>query len=106
MIYVLLTYIFYPFLNLLTFLKKKNSLSTPLLKEGGGSSGKFKRVLVIQTAKIGDMICSAPIFREIKKKYPHLHLTVMQSPVTAELLKYNPYVDEVIEDEGRKKDAD
>jgi ADP-heptose:LPS heptosyltransferase len=43
------------------------------------------------------MICSTPVFREIKKKYPSVILSVIASPVTAELLKYNPYVDEVVE---------
>lgn len=55
-----------------------------------------KRILVIQTAKIGDMICSTPVFREIKKKYPGASLSVMANPATGELLKYNPYVDNVI----------
>ena len=64
---------------------------------GGGFSGEFKKILVIQTAKIGDMICSTPVFREIKKKYPMVNLSVIANPVTAELLKYNPYVDEGIE---------
>ena len=81
MIYVLLTYFFYPILYLIASLKKKSEV---------------KRILVIQTAKIGDMICSAPVIREIKKKYPHVHLSVMQSHVTGELTENNPYVDEII----------
>jgi lipopolysaccharide heptosyltransferase II len=80
-IYVLITYLFYPFLRLITSLNKKHA---------------FRKILVIQTAKIGDMICSTPIFREIKKKYPDASLSVMASPATVELLKYNPYVDNVI----------
>ena len=36
---------------------------------------KFKikkdlKILIIQTAKIGDVVCSTPVFREIKKHYP------------------------------------
>lgn len=106
MIYVLITYIFYPFLYFLTSFKKSPSIplfqrgtlkSPPLAKGGaGGFSGKFKRILVIQTAKIGDLICSTPLFREIKKKYPDVYLTVMVNPVTKELLDYNPNIDKVI----------
>lgn len=81
MIYVLLTHLLYPFLYLMTSLREKQGV---------------KRILIIQTAKIGDMICSTPVFREIKKKYPAVNLSVITSPVTVELLKYNPYVDEVI----------
>lgn len=81
MIYVLFTYLFYPLLNLIASLKKKQS---------------FKKILVIQTAKIGDMICSTPLFRETKKKYPAANLSVIASRVTKDLLRHNPYVDEVI----------
>lgn len=81
MIYVILTYIFAPILYFLIFIKKKKSIS---------------RILVIQNAQIGDLICSTPIFRELKKQYPHAHLTVLVNPVTKELVEYNPHIDEII----------
>ncbi len=56
----------------------------------------ISRILVIQTAKIGDLICSTPVFREIKGGYPDAHLTVMATPLTAELLENNPRVDKVL----------
>jgi ADP-heptose:LPS heptosyltransferase len=56
----------------------------------------FKRILVIQTAKIGDMICTTPVFREIKKRYPSARLTVLIDPINKELLKRNPHVDEIV----------
>ena len=52
--------------------------------------------MVIQTAKIGDLICSTSVFRAIKKKYPDARLSVMVSPVTRELLEHNPYINEII----------
>ncbi|MBI1921526.1 MAG: glycosyltransferase family 9 protein [Geobacter sp.] len=58
--------------------------------------GKVDRVLVVQTAKIGDVICGTPILREIKKRYPACRLSVMVTPITAELLEFNPHVDEII----------
>jgi len=81
MFYILLTYLISPVLYLLIFFRRRN---------------ETKKILVIQTAKIGDLICSTPVFREIKKKYPNVHLTVMVNPVTKELLEYNPYVDNII----------
>jgi len=80
LIYILLTYLLSPLIFLLIAIKKKKTI---------------KKILVIQTAKIGDLISSTALFREIKKRYPDAHLTVMVSPLTTELLKYNPYVDEV-----------
>jgi len=80
MIYVLLTYLFYPLLYLIASINEKE---------------EFKRILIIQTAKIGDTICSTPIFREIKKKYPAVNLSVITSPGTSEVLKYSPYIDDL-----------
>lgn len=56
----------------------------------------MRRVLIIQTAKIGDLICSTHGFRAVKEKYPDARLSVMASPLTKELLEHNPYVDEII----------
>ena len=81
MIYILLTYLLYPFIYLIISLKRKKG---------------FKRVLVIQTAKIGDMICVTPVFREIKKKYSSARLTALIDPVNKGLLERNPNVDEII----------
>lgn len=80
MIYIALTYFFSPILYLLLFFKKKD----------------IRRILVIQTAKIGDLICSTPVFRAINKKYPDARLSVMVSPVTRGLLEHNPYINEII----------
>ncbi len=81
MIYVILTYLFSPLLYLLIAGKKKKAAS---------------RILIIQTAKIGDVICSTPVLREIKKKYPGISLVVMANDLTRELLEVNPFVDEVV----------
>ncbi len=81
MIYLILTYIFYPLICILITLKRKEIIS---------------KILVIQTAKIGDLICSTPIFREIKKTFPNVKLSVIVTPTTKELLELNPHVDEII----------
>jgi len=81
MLYILLSYIFSPFIYLFIALKKNKLVN---------------RILIIQTAKIGDLICSTPVFREVKRKYPHSRLTVIIDPVTKELLEHNPYVNEIV----------
>lgn len=81
MIHILLAYLTSPFIYLLLAMKNRQGPD---------------RILVIQTAKIGDMICSTPVFREIKKKYPSAHLTVFAAPSTIELLTDNPNVDEAV----------
>ena len=81
MIYVILTYLFSPFIYLLIAVRKKKTIS---------------RILIIQTAKIGDLICSTPVFRETRKKYPEAYIAVMANSATRELLEYNPNIDEII----------
>ena len=81
MIYIILTYLILPLFYILLFFKRNEA----------------KRILVIQTAKIGDLICSTPVFRAVKKRYPHAHLAAMVNPAARGLLEYNPYVNEVIE---------
>ncbi|TAN45278.1 MAG: glycosyltransferase family 9 protein [Nitrospirae bacterium] len=81
MIWVLLAYLTAPFI---------------LLTRKSRTKPKSRRILIIQTAKIGDMICSTPVFREIKKGLPEAHLTVLATPSTKGVLRGNPNVDEII----------
>jgi len=81
LLYVIITYLFSPILSLLARARKKITVS---------------RILVIQTAKIGDLVCSTPVMREIKKKYPKASLTMIVNPATKELVEVNPYVDQII----------
>ncbi|HAA83193.1 MAG TPA: hypothetical protein DCE01_00135 [Thermodesulfobacterium commune] len=82
MLYLLLSYLFYPLIQLVISLKNRNK--------------EFRKILVIQAAKIGDFICTTHVFREIKKAYPESRLTVMVNPMVKELAENNPYIDEVV----------
>jgi len=73
-----------PVLYLLIFLRKLSSGKKPL------------RILVIQGAKIGDLICTTPIFREIKRKFPDSYLSVMVISKTKDILRNNPRLDEIL----------
>ncbi len=81
MLYVILAYISYPFVL----------LASRFFCNGSDS------ILVFQTAKIGDMICTTPVFREIKRARPGTRLGVVADPVAAPLLRFNPHIDEIIE---------
>ncbi len=83
MFYVLLTWLASPLLFLRLKLTSRNKSSKC-------------HILVIQTAKIGDVICTTPIFREIKRNRPNAKLTVLCSSVTAPLLELNPHVDSTL----------
>lgn len=54
------------------------------------------RILVVQPAKMGDMVCATPLFTAIKKQYPDATLLVAGNALNRELLLGNPHIDEYI----------
>ena len=77
MIYVLLTLLVAPLLRALA---------------GSGRPTAPRRILVIQLAKIGDLLCSTPVFRELKRRHPQAEIHVLANPVNAPLLRLDPHV--------------
>ena len=77
MIYVLLTLLVAPLLRALA---------------GSGRPTAPRRILVIQLAKIGDLLCSTPVFRELKRRHPRAEIHVLANPVNAPLLRLDPHV--------------
>lgn len=55
-----------------------------------------EKILLVQTAFIGDVVLTTPLIKAVKKKFSNSKLSVLVIPQTAELLMNNPYVDEVI----------
>ncbi|MBI4614046.1 MAG: glycosyltransferase family 9 protein [Planctomycetes bacterium] len=51
------------------------------------------RFLVIQVAKIGDVVCTSGLFREVKRAFPGAFLTVEVLPWIRPLLATNPHID-------------
>lgn len=54
------------------------------------------RILIIQTAFLGDVILTLPMLQVLKKNYPDSKIDFLCIPQTSGLLKNNPYVNEVI----------
>lgn len=59
-------------------------------------SNNPKKVAVIQLAKLGDMVCTTPMFRAVKEKYPDAKLSVIGNVINKELLTNNHDVDEYL----------
>lgn len=55
-----------------------------------------ERILIIQTAFLGDVILSLPLLQILKKNYPSSKIDFLCIPATSQLLKNNPYVNEII----------
>lgn len=54
-----------------------------------------KKILVIQTAFIGDLIMSTGIFPALKELFPMSEIDVVTIPASAIILKHNPYINQV-----------
>lgn len=61
-----------------------------------------KKILLIQTAFIGDVVLITPVIREIKKIFPDSLLDVMVIPQASNLLVNNPHINSIIEFDKRK----
>ncbi len=60
------------------------------------------KILLVQTAFIGDVILITPLIKAIKELYPNSILDVMVIPQTADILAYNPNINKIITFDKRK----
>ncbi len=67
---------------------------------------RYKRILIVQTAFIGDVILSTPLVRSIRKTFPDSFISFLLIPQTKEVLANNPHLNEVlVYDKRRNKGA-
>jgi len=60
------------------------------------TSVNYKTIAVFQGAKLGDMVCTTPMFRAIKEKYPQTRLIVIGDAINEKVLEHNDDIDEYI----------
>lgn len=65
---------------------------------------EYKKILIVRTDRIGDVILSIPMAKEIKKQYPNSKITFLVRSYTAPLMKDHPFIDKVIELKTDKND--
>lgn len=55
--------------------------------------------------KIGDMVINTLMFREIKKRYKDIKISVVSRGAATDIIKYNPYIDRIYNyEKGKEKD--
>ncbi|MBN3041001.1 MAG: glycosyltransferase family 9 protein [Candidatus Omnitrophica bacterium] len=57
---------------------------------------KPQRILIIRTDRLGDVILSTPVIKNLKMAFPEAYVAFMCRPYTKDVLEGNPYLDEVI----------
>lgn len=70
------------------------------------SHGKpnLSRIAVIQTAFLGDLVLTTPLFRALKQIEPDSYLTVVARPEYREMLRADPGIDEcILYDKGNRE---
>ncbi|NGX55874.1 MAG: Lipopolysaccharide core heptosyltransferase RfaQ [Candidatus Anoxychlamydiales bacterium] len=70
-------------------------LSTFSLKKKNKFNEKNPRILIVTTTAIGDTLWATPFIKSIKEKYSKSYLSVLTSKIGFEILKNNPYLDEL-----------
>jgi len=58
---------------------------------------KPHRILIVkQHNQMGDMVCATPALRAIKETFPGAELILVTAPVNEEVVRHNPYLDQVV----------
>jgi heptosyltransferase II len=52
-----------------------------------------RRVLVVQTAFLGDVVLTTPLFRALRRLYPRAHLAALVTPEASALVEEDPHLD-------------
>lgn len=55
-----------------------------------------RRVLLIRTDRIGDVLLSTPAIKAVRDAYPDAYIAMMVSPYARDIINGNPYLDEII----------
>ena len=63
----------------------------------------IRRVLLIRTDRMGDVVVTTPTFSAIKKSRPNLYVALMVSEENRHLVEGNPFLDEIFFSVGKKK---
>lgn len=61
-----------------------------------------KRILVFQTAFLGDVILTLPMIQVLHARYPHAAIDVVTTPAAAEFLSNHPAITEIIKYDKRR----
>jgi heptosyltransferase-2 len=62
-----------------------------------------KRILIVRTDRVGDVVMITPMVREIKKTFPDSFIATLTQPQTSKILLNNPHIDKILIDDLKKE---
>ncbi|MFA6384381.1 MAG: glycosyltransferase family 9 protein, partial [Candidatus Omnitrophota bacterium] len=65
----------------------------------------YKRILIVRTDRMGDMILSTPVLKAMRRAYPCAYIAVLVRPYTRAVVEGNPFIDEVVVYDKKKYDS-
>lgn len=63
------------------------------------------RVLVLQTAFLGDVVLTTPLFRALRRRLPDARIDALVTPAAAPLIEEDPHLDRVLRYDKKGKDG-
>ncbi|MFQ5561900.1 MAG: glycosyltransferase family 9 protein [Nitrospinota bacterium] len=57
----------------------------------------MKRVLILNLTRMGDLLMTTPLIKNLKTKHPGSQITVLSNKKFSEVCKYNPFIDHLYE---------
>ena len=65
---------------------------------------RYKNILIVRLDRLGDVLLSTPAIKSVRNAYPNSRISVMVRPYCEDVVRGNPYLDEVIiYDKGGKE---
>ncbi len=65
-----------------------------------------KRILIVRTDRVGDVVMITPMIRELRKAFPDSFIATLTNPNTRDVLLNNPHLDAIITDDMKDESFD
>ncbi len=75
---------------------RKVSLANSQQPTANSPKYNFKRILIVRTDRIGDVLLSTPVIKAFRDAYPYAYIAMMVSPYAQDIINGNPDLDEVV----------
>lgn len=62
----------------------------------------MKRILIVRTDRVGDVVMITPMIRELRKTFPDSYIAALTNPNSADILLNNPHLDLILTDDLKK----
>jgi ADP-heptose:LPS heptosyltransferase len=66
---------------------------------------RHKRILVVRTDRIGDVVLATPLIRALRETFPDAYLAALVNPYARDVLLGNPHINEILTDDPKGRDG-